>query len=69
MNPAGWRFTISDEDMRLIDVGIINFSAARKVALGQYQNGRVSGSSPLSADQVKAYGIEGTFKKSRNPPK
>ena len=64
MNPAGWRFIISPEE--LIDVGIVNFSAAKKLALQQYENGHVTGSSPLSAEQVKTYGIEGTFRKSRN---
>lgn len=29
-------------------------------------NGRVTGSSPLFAEQMETYGIEGTFKKSRN---
>jgi hypothetical protein len=66
MNPAGWRFTILDEELGIIDVGIVNFSTAKKLALAQYKDGRVTGSSPLSADQVKTYGIEGTFKKSRN---
>jgi hypothetical protein len=34
--------------------------------MDQFTEGVVRGYSPLSAEQIKAYGIEGTFKKGKN---
>jgi hypothetical protein len=66
MDQAGWRFIVADGIKQLIDVGIADFKLARELAMDQFTEGEVRGYSPLSAEQVKASGIEGTFKKGKN---
>jgi hypothetical protein len=66
MKQGGWRFAITDGIKDLIDFGIIEFKNARDVALAQYKDARVTGIVRSLAEQVKAFGIEGTFKKNRH---
>jgi hypothetical protein len=66
MEKAGWQFWIFDGSMQIIYVGIADLYKARDVALRQYEDGHIERQSPLSADDVKKYAIEGTFLKSKN---
>ena len=66
MEPAGWEFQIFDKSMHIILVGIPSRREAGVLALKQYPNGRIAKSEPLTAEEVRKYSIEGTFRKSHN---